>query len=193
MKRIIAMLVALLLLLTGCRAGSGTESTPPAQTVEVPVQTDAPTQEQTLPWTEMTEPETIPEVTGEVGVGEELEFFNPGCVRVSYEGTRRYVRYVTSPEALPAEEALEGYDAVFFENYALILVYETVGSGSVRLELEKITAEAGVASVHISRSMPGEEGTDDMATWLLWAEVEKGLEYSWKLAGASQGLNVEKY
>ena len=33
----------------------------------------------------------------------------------------------------------------------------------------------------------------DLATWMLWAEVEAGLELNWVLANASQLPQGEKY
>lgn len=192
MKRMICILLALMLL-TGCRTGSGTETTLPAEPTETTLPLTAPTLEQTLPWTEMTEPEKIPGFTIAGENAEALAFSNPGCVRVNYEGNRSYVRYVTDIDQLPAEEALQGYDAAFFENHALIVVYETVNSGSVRLELEEITVEAGTASVSIKRTISGDMGTSDMATWLLWAEVDRDLACDWEIANASALPGVEKY
>jgi hypothetical protein len=41
--------------------------------------------------------------------------------------------------------------------------------------------------------MDGDEGTADMATWLLWAELEKGLDYTWRIHDRTQPTVGEKY
>jgi len=190
MKRIICILLAMLWL-TGCSTGHSADTSAPAEVTQPRTEPSDPavseTQEQTLAWTEMTVPETIPFATVDIGTarGEPLDFANPGCQRVDYQGNRSFVRYVTCVEDLPGEDGLQGFDAAFFETHALVIVYETVTSGSVRLELEKITADGDVASVFIRRTMSGDVGTNDMATWLLWAEVEKNLAYSWEIANSS--------
>ena len=189
MKRIICMFL-MMLFLTGCGTGHPAGTSAPAVTTQPQPATSEPNlsePEETLAWTEVTVPETIPFATVDIGTaqGEPLEFANPGCQRVEYQGNRSFVRYVTSAEDLPGEEALGKYDAEFFRTQALVIVYETVSSGSVKLELEKIAVDGDVASVFIRRTMSGEVGTSDMATWLLWAEVEKDLVYSWEIANRS--------
>lgn len=186
MKKMICMLLAVLLLLTGCQTAVPAESTGAPETT-VP-ETAAPTLgEQTVPI------QTVPDMVIGSTEGEELAFRNPGKVRIDYTGSRSYVRYITSVDQLPDEEALKGYDEAFFEKSALVIVVETVGSGSVRLDMESIRVSDGVASVTLSRTMPGEEGTDDMATWLLWAEVDKDLDFEWVLEGGSNQTQDEKY
>lgn len=195
MRKIVCVLLALVLL-TGCGANSGGD---PAATGDTTVptesQTQAPTQEQTLPWTEITEPVTLPGFTigGTEAAGESLDFANPGCARIPYEGNRSYVKYVTGVEQLPDGEALAGYDAEFFENRALVVVCETVSSGSVRLEITGITVDGENAFVTVKRSVSGEVGTSDMATWLLWAEVDQGLAYNWQIENGSALPGGEKY
>ena len=190
MKQFFCMFLAMLLL-TGCGTGAVAQTSEPAESMQAGTEPSEPaaseTQEQTLAWTEMTVPETIPFPTVSIGTdrGDPVDFANAGCQRVDYQGNRSFVRYVTGMEELPEEEVLQKYDAAFFETRALVIVYETVTSGSVKLELEKITVNADTASVFIRRTMAGEIGTSDMATWLLWAEVEKDLAYSWEIANSS--------
>lgn len=181
MKKMFCMLLAALLLLAGCQASV---SENPDETTVPPADTQAST---TVP------AETAPELVITLPGGEGLAFANPGKVRIDYTGNRSYVKYITSQEELPEEEALAGYDAAFFERSALLIVVETVGSGSVKLELESIQVSGNTASVSVKRSMSGDVGTADMATWLLWAEVDKGLDYEWTLKIASQLPMGEKY
>ena len=188
MKKMICFILALMLVLAGCQA-SGGGTTPPAQT-------DAPTEENQL---HLATVPTLPEGTFNPGpvmggaAGNELPFENAGKVRLTYTDYRSYVRYVTSVDQLPAEGSWTGYDAAYFETKALLIVVETLGSGSVQLDLEAIRVDGGNASIHIKRTMSGEVGTDDMATWMLWAEVEKDLDYTWTLVNATQLPEGEKY
>lgn len=107
-------------------------------------------------------------------VGEEAQ----GKERLTYEGVESAVRYVTSADQLPDCEALETYDDAYFETHALILVTQSVTSGSVDVSIKVIQKTETGYGVVLSYGEPGKDqaGTNDMATWLLWAEVEKGLE-----------------
>lgn len=119
---------------------------------------------------------------GEKIVGTELKFENAGKRRVPYTGIVSSVVYVTSPVQLPKTDAFAKYDAAFFQDRALILVMDTVGSGSVQVRIGRITVSGGIAYVTLARELPGQVGTADMATWQLWAEVEKDLRLQWKVA-----------
>lgn len=194
MRRFICMMLVLTLCLAGCRAGTDTDETTnaPTETTVTPVETTAPAEE-TLEWTEVTEPETTPVIGTEAGGEQTLAFADPGKARIRYERNVSYVKYITSVEDLPESEALAAYDKTFFETHALVLVVETVSSGSVQLEIDSITVEGGTASVALSREMSGAVGTADMATWMLWAEVERGLDCTWVLENASTLPGGEKY
>ena len=188
MKKMICIILVLMLVLTGCQGAAG-ETTPPTETM-APTEAAQP-QEMTMP--------TLPEsgfqsgpVMGELE-GEALAFGNAGKVRLNYDGNRSYVLYVTSVEQLPREGSWNGYDAAYFETKALLIVVETLNSGSVQVDLESILVDGDTASVHVKRTMSGEVGTTDMATWMLWAEVEAGLDLNWVLANASQLPQGEKY
>ncbi len=182
MKKMICAILALMLVLTGCQATGG-ETTAPVETTLALTEGTQP-QETTFP--------TLPEIgiaTGPVlgGLeGDQLAFENAGKARLQYQGNRSYVRYVTSVEDLPPECSWEGYDEAYFQTKALLIVVETLNSGSVQVELEAIRVEGDTASVHIKRTVAGEVGTTDMATWMFWAEVDKDLNYKWSLANASQ-------
>lgn len=181
MKRMLCILLALTLLLCGCQSAALTPGESQEQTEEM---TGQMTQEATETMTEgevgFTEIETVdvtlPFVDQETEGG--MELGNTGRVRVAYTGSTSYVRYITAVEQLPDNEALKAYDAAYFETKALLVVVETVGSGSVQVGIESV--ENGV--VTLSHEMSGDAGTADMATWLLWAEVEAGLDYTWSVA-----------
>lgn len=112
---------------------------------------------------------------------EMVKFGNVQTKRIPFAGIRSGVTYVTDPVQLPKDEAFAGYDAEFFRSRALILVLDTVGSGSVRVGIRDIRVQGNTASVILSRTMAGTVGTADMATWYVWAEVEQGLRYSWSV------------
>lgn len=185
MKKMFCLLIAAVLLLTGCQSAVG--PTDPAQTTqptEAPAIIDVP-EETTMPIILNPPLGTEP--------GDAIAFANPGKTRITYTGSRSYVRYITSVDQLPDEAALKGYDEAYFETKALLIIVDTVSSGSMRLEIGNITLRGDTASVTLDRKMDGDVGTADMATWLLWAEVEKGLDYTWTLTGGTNQPNLEKY
>ena len=197
MKKIIALLLAALLLLTGCEAAdirstTAPETTGAAETEEASVAASVPeTTEAPEGFNFPTSPNGS--IMGPMVPGESLAFANPGKVRIAYTGNVSYVKYITSVEQLPDVEALAGYDAEYFENHALLIVVETYSSGSMQVELEDIRVSGDTAVMSLKRTMDGEVGTADMATWLLWAEVEKGLDYTWCIKDRPQEPVGEKY
>ena len=164
MKRIFAILLAAAMLLSGCTTSDGGETT-------------APTQPETMA--------TVPEGP--------ISFANAGKVKIPYDGKPGYVLYVTSPEQLPEHESLAAFDEIFFRTHAIVLVVETVNSGSIQLEIESIVLEDGVATVNLARELKGEVGTSDMATWMIWAVVPAGLDCQWALGGTTDVDRGEKY
>ncbi len=109
-----------------------------------------------------------------------LKFQAGGRLRIPYTGAASQVQYITSVEQLPDDEAFKKYDAEFFKTHALILVTQTTGSGSVQMDIESVYVEDGVAKVTLKQTMDGDVGTADMAAWLIWAEVEAGLNLQWQ-------------
>lgn len=120
--------------------------------------------------------------TAENPEGTELVIDDTGKVRIDYTVNRSSVQYITSASMLPDYEELKGYDDAYFQDHALVLVIETVSSGSAKVGIDSIFVDGVNASVVLSHEMPDGMGTADMATWLLWAEVETGLECEWSVA-----------
>lgn len=65
------------------------------------------------------------------------------------------------------------YDDEFFENHSLILTYKEASSGSFRYGIGEVTKNNGVLVMKVTKTNQPEVYTDDMAGWLLMAEVEK--------------------
>ena len=92
---------------------------------------------------------------------------------------------------------LSAYDDAFFKDHALVLVQESVSSGSVEVGIESVSLKADHAAVvTLTHQGPGEGqvGTADMATWLLWTEVDTGLEdYQWTVANPALESQLSQY
>ena len=144
-------------------------SVPPTEGPSVVPVTPAPTISGQMPGLDMPESDLV------LGEG--------GRIRLDYIGNRSGVQYITEAGQVPDYEELAGYDEAYFLDKALLVVMVTTGSGSIRTEIGAVQIDGGTASVHVSYTMTGDVGTADMATWLMWVEVEAGLDYQWKLAG----------
>lgn len=190
MKRMLCMIVCLAVLLCGCAGADLTAADPRGQNGAVTEEVTEPATESVVDATVLEDPVvTLPMEPPETEGGESIVPDKTGCVRVQYSQNVSSVRYITSVEALPDNEALAAYDAAYFEKNALVVVMETVSSGSVNVGIASI--ENGV--VTLSHELPGDVGTADMATWLLWAEVEAGLDYTWSVANPALGSNTSAY
>ena len=179
MKKLICMLLALMLVFSGCASSA---------TAEAPTEPDTEPQE-TLEATE-TDP---PEVTIHIDEKEtesSMETSATGAQRIEYKQNISSVRYITRVGDLPAYEALDGYrNAEYFETKALLVVVDTVTSGSVKVAIDSV----GNGTVTLSKEMSGDMGTADMATWLLWAEVDQGLTENWTVTNPGVQNNLSKY
>lgn len=151
--------------------------------------TTVPSTSLPLPSTEAPLPETTPSPSAPI---DQLAFEKWGMVRIPYSGSYNSIRYITDASQLPNQKELAEYDDAYFRQKALVLIVQTVSSGSLRLTVQSIDVEDGVAAVSLSKHFPGADGTCDMATWLLWIEVDADLDYQWILAGQSQSLPVER-
>lgn len=188
MKRILCILLVALLALSGCRSSAG--EVEPAVTQE----TQATESSEAVEFTQESEPDTG--VAGEnlpEDGGDTLTLGDGGCLRVPYTVNQSSVRYITSASQLPDYEELRGYDDAYFETKALLLVLESVGSGSVEVSIADVTVEGSRAVVTLSHELQGDLGTADMATWLLWAEVEAGLDCQWSVANPALKPEAESY
>ena len=120
---------------------------------------------------------TFPGIDEQEGV--DLAFQSTGKKRIAYTVKISAAHYVSSPAQLPGYPEFEEYDDEWFRDHALVLVYETVSSGTLSVNIAGITAQDGVAAVELSHHAQNGIGTADMTTWLLWAEVDTDLSYTW--------------
>lgn len=111
----------------------------------------------------------------------EVVILKTGKVNIPYTINVSNVRYATSVDMLPTQDEFAQFDATFFEKYALVIVTETVNSGSLEVGIESITVENGVGRVKLSHRPGGALGSGVKTAWLLWAQVEQGLEYTWEV------------
>lgn len=165
-----ALLLILCLALSACR--SSTASIPSAPEAD---STSAPA-------TEFPLRPTVPkqELQLDPAPGQPPE--NTGATRVQYTGNRASIQYITAASQLPDQEALAKYDDAYFQEHALILILETVNSGSATVGIAAIDIDGSNATVTLSHEADFEVGTTVMTTWLLWAEVDAGLDCSWTVA-----------
>ena len=185
MKKLICLVLSLMLLLTGCRSAGPASGDPATQPSES--ETSASVNTDPTETTEITQPTTaILPADAPVTMGK------TGKLRIAYTGNRSGVLYVNDPAQLPDYPELAGYDEAYFQEHGLLLVTETVTSGSVNVEIQSILVENGVATVTLNHKMPSGLGTADMATWLLWVEVDAGLDYTWNLANPAVKPDTEQ-
>ena len=166
MKKLICMLLACMLVFSGC-APAASEAEPTTEPQE------------TLEATEIDPPE-----------GTTMEMSATGAQRIEYRQNASSVRYITRVADLPAYEALDGYRSEeYFETKALLVVVDTVTSGSVKVSIDSV----GNGTVTLAKEMSGDVGTTDMATWLLWAEVDQGLTENWTVTNPGVQNNLSTY
>ena len=184
-KRLLALALAAALCIVA--AACGTKNNEP----DTPAKTDTPT---AAPGGTQT--------VGDTGDGTVREdgSYVPGQVdrlRLTYNGNVSSALYVTSAAQLPDYPELSAYDDAFFKDHALVLVQESVSSGSVEVGIESVSLKADhTAVVALTHQGPGEGqvGPADMATWLLWTEVDTGLEdYQWTVANPALESQLSQY
>lgn len=114
--------------------------------------------------------------------GTELTIGETGKTRLEYSVNLSSVKYVTSVDQLPDCQGLEAFDDAYFKDHALLIVIETVSSGSVNTGIESVAVHDGNADVTLFHETRTGIVTADMTTWLLWAEVDKDLDFNWSVS-----------
>lgn len=191
MKKTITVFLLLLcaagLLLMGCRSADV-----PAH--REPTADQAPASENT---TDQTQPDNDAESDTVIGIpggdDTQIQLGQCGKLRIPYAGAANGVRYITDSSQLPDYPELASYNEAYFRNHALLLVTRTVSSGSAKVDIQSVEMENGVAVVSLAYELPEGLGTADMTTWLLWAEVEQGLDCGWILKNSPESNRNELY
>lgn len=132
-KRLLTLALAAALCIVA--AACGTKANAPG--ADTPAKTDTPT---AAPGGTQT--------VGDTGDGTVREdgSYVPGQVnrlRLTYSGNVSSALYVTSAAQLPDYPELSAYDDAFFKDHALVLVQESVSSGSVEVGIESRVPEGG--------------------------------------------------
>ena len=70
------------------------------------------------------------------------------------------------------DAAVEEYDAAYFEDHTLLLVYVVASSGSYRYGLKDFSLENSSCCIHVEPTVEPEVGTTDMSGWFLLVEAE---------------------
>lgn len=187
-KKLSALLALIfsLCLIVGCGKEKGDV---PASTLGSEPTEASMTSPTTAPTTPPAPTETQRETGTDVVVGSEdasnavggaIEITGVNKKRIPYTGNRSSVVYITSASELPSYSELAQYDDAYFEEYALVLVTETVSSGSMDVDILSVNINSTTATVTLYHEAPSDAAsTADMTTWLLWAEVEGGLDCQW--------------
>lgn len=183
MKQMLCIVLALILVaaMPGCAAGMQEQNgeATPSESCPIIVETLDPENHPAIPTTQPLPVQTI-------------KMDAVGGTRVNHTANVSSVRYITSADQLPDEAMLTQYDDVYFRSKALVLVLETVGSGSVRVGIESITIDANVALVTLTHELQGEADLPTVCTWMVWAEVEKDLDYRWQVTNPAMHDGTEK-
>lgn len=169
-----------------------TQPTQPEQTQPAPTEPQ-PTEPQPAE-PQPTQPDSGSVIAPTVPKEEEkttLTLGNVGAVRITYSVNVSSVRYITSASQLPDYPELAAYDDAYFETGALVLVMESVSSSSVRVGIESIELTETHALVTLTHESSGDVTVPAMATWLVWAEVEKNLSYTWEVVNPALESNVQ--
>lgn len=158
--RILALILALCLCLAGCQK----------QAQESTASTDATDPTGTAG--------TRPQVDPEDGIAFQLG----GRTTVTYSVNISHIKYITSAADLPNYEALADYDEAWFEEHALVVILQSVANGNMSATIDCISLEDDLASVTLRYAADASYGSAQAITWLIWTEVETGLDYTWQIA-----------
>lgn len=107
-----------------------------------------------------------------------IKFSDGGIARITYDYNRSEAKVITNIQDLsPYNEIKElvKYDEDYFNTSSLLLIAQTTNSGSIGVSVEAIAAIDKVLKIKLGYTVP-EIGTADMATWLLWVELDKNYD-----------------
>ncbi len=134
-----------------------------------------------------------PPTRGPLDLGKTVKFELGGKLQVNHTVNISSARYIDGPDKLPVREELQKYDEAWFRDHALVLIYETVGNSSMDVGIESILLEEGEAQITLSHKPGKNPGTTRMTTWLIWVEVEQGLDYTWTVLNPAEDSDIAEY
>lgn len=175
-----ACLLIFAALLTGCHRGTSATTATTAATTTAAA-TNSSEIDSTIP-TEGTR--------GEPDIGIDVKFKVLGTQNIKHTIDISQAKYVTSVEELPNYEILEEYDAAWFQEHALLVIYETVPGGKITVDIDSIKLDGSRADITLARKYDGKISTTSNVVWLLWAEVDRDLHYTWNITNPTLENNV---
>lgn len=153
-KRIFALILAMCLLLAGCApAGQETQGS--------------------------THPSAGEETHEAPDLGLKIAFTELGNINLTHSVNVSYAVYVTRAEDVPNYAQFSEFDEAWFENHALLLIYESVASRNVQVSVESILKDGETARITLAHETDASAGAALKVTKLVWLEVEQGLQFSW--------------
>lgn len=104
-----------------------------------------------------------------------IKFLEGGIARITYDYNRSQSKVLSNIQDLSPYNKINGlakYDEEYFNTSSLLLIIQTTNSGSIGVSVEAIGAIDKVLKIKLEYTVP-EIGTADMATWLIWVELDK--------------------
>ncbi len=176
--KVIACLLIFAALLTGCRRGSS------ATTAATDAATTAPAA------TDPTVPSFTDGTRGDPDIGIDVAFKVLGTQNVKHSLDISQAKYITSVDDLPSYDALAEYDEAWFREHALLVILETVPGGKITIDIDSIKLDGSRADITLARGYDGKLSTTTNVVWLVWAEVERDLHYTWNITNPTLESNV---
>lgn len=177
-KRNLMFLVALSLLLTGCRAADTTIHVPPSAYTEIPQETEpaaaipeAPALEAPAPEQQFLRLRDVPEwlaeaVMADLADPDGSETCIPSAWITDVAGLESLLERLGSDTL---RESITGWDETIFGSWGLLAIPRVTTSGSVRHSVELMQGDDGLEA-HVEAELP-EMGTADMTVWMLLVPV----------------------
>lgn len=202
MKKIFVLLLCAVVLFTACQPalpmeGSKEESKASAPSEEA--SSEKPAEPSEAPGETSEEPKEpeetdlwidAPTQAAQVRYDEDDRF---AVVLSTVEEKQAFFEKYASSALYGGEVKLEDrYDAAYFENHRLLAAYTPVGSGSYRLGTESIRWKNGTLEWSYNVYSSG-FGTEDMAGWVLLAEISRDVPVTAETAVELKGYTVYCY
>ena len=109
-------------------------------------------------------------------LAQSFDEFNPmigSCFMFKFDlpDSPTYLQQKTIAFRNQRRQLLDVFDAEFFSNNDLLMIFIESGSGSERYDVENISIESGLCNVTVRITEP--DGTCDMAYWIIFVSIPK--------------------